>query len=156
MDIQTYRYGVCGASNTALDIFLYFVSYNFILNKQIVSLAGFSISPHIAAFLMAFSITAPAGFLLMRIVVFPESTIKGWVQLSRYFSVVALNLFLNYVLLKLFVDVMNFYPTPAKILNTALIVAITFILQKYFTFRVKKIPKKVIPRKLRKKEMVEA
>lgn len=137
LDIQTYRYGVCGACNTAFDILLYFTFYHFVLEKKMLDTGVFMISPHIAAFFMAFMISFPTGFFLMRLVVFPDSTIKGRVQLIRYFSVVLLNIFLNYALLKLFVDFCKFYPTPSKFAITVIIVGVTYLLQKHFTFKEK-------------------
>jgi hypothetical protein len=41
------------------------------------------ISPHIAAFLLAFIVSFPTGFLLMRFIVFQESALRGRVQLFR-------------------------------------------------------------------------
>jgi putative flippase GtrA len=62
MDIKTFRYLACGGGNTLLDIFLYFISYNFILDKSAVQLPFLTISPHIAAFIISFSITFPLDF----------------------------------------------------------------------------------------------
>lgn len=136
MDLQTFRYLALGGSNMLLDIFLYFISYNFILDKEIVYVPVFgAISPHIGAFILAFSITFPIGFMLMKSMVFTESVLKGRIQLFRYFSVAMLNIFLNYALLKLFVEQFGFYPTPSKILTTAVIVISTYILQRSFTFK---------------------
>jgi hypothetical protein len=36
MNKLTFRYAACGAANTTLDIFLFFISYNFIFKKQLV------------------------------------------------------------------------------------------------------------------------
>ena len=136
MDLQTFRYLAVGGSNTMLDIFLYFVSYNFVLEKKIITVPGFgAISPHIGAFIIAFAITFPIGFMLMRAMVFPNSVLRGRIQLVRYFSVAMLNIFLNYVLLKLFVEQLRFYPTPSKIITTGIIIIITFLLQRSFTFK---------------------
>ncbi len=136
MDLQTFRYLALGGSNMLLDIFFYFISYNFILDKEIVYVPVFgAISPHIGAFILAFSITFPIGFMLMKSMVFTESVLKGRIQLFRYFSVAMLNIFLNYALLKLFVEQFGFYPTPSKILTTAVIVISTYILQRSFTFK---------------------
>ena len=54
MPLQTFRYAACGGGNTALNIIIYFVSYNFVLKKEIVHLPIVAISPHIAAFIIAF------------------------------------------------------------------------------------------------------
>ena len=52
----------CGAANTTLDIFLFFISYNFIFKKQLVELPFVTISPYIAAFMLSFIFTFPLGF----------------------------------------------------------------------------------------------
>lgn len=134
--LDTFTYAVCGASNTAFDIFLYFISYNFILQKQIVDLGFVAISPHIAAFIIAFCITFPTGFLLNKYITFTESKLRGIRQLFRYGLVVLANVGINYVFLKLFVEVFYWYPTPSKIVTTGIAIVFSFFAQKYFTFRV--------------------
>lgn len=137
LTLQTYRYGVCGGANTGFDILLYFVFYNFVLQKQNLEFAGLVLTPHIAAFFLAFFISFPTGFILMRLVVFPQSVLRKRIQLIRYFLVVVLNTVMNYALLKLFVEVMHIYPTVSKILNTVIIVTVTYLLQRKFTFKEK-------------------
>ena len=136
MDLQTYRFLACGGTNVAIEIVLYFISFHFILEKQILYLPfGIAISAHIAAFLMSFSMSFPLGFLLMSKVAFPGSALRGRTQLIRYFSVVMLNLMLNYVLLKILVEQLGIYPTPAKLLTTLVIILVSFVLQKNYTFK---------------------
>jgi putative flippase GtrA len=135
MDRKTFRYMACGGGNTLLDIFIYFISYNFVLKKEVIELPFVAISPHIGAFIIAFSVTFPIGFLLMRYVVFPDSTVRGRIQLVRYFLMVAVCILLNYVFLKLFVEQFHFYPTIAKILTTFIVVAFSYLSQRHFTFK---------------------
>lgn len=133
-DKQTFRYAACGGGNTLLDIFLYFVSYNFILQKKVVETPLIAISPHIAAFVMAFVITFPIGFFLMRSVVFTESNLRGRVQLVRYFSVVMVSLLLNYIFIKVMVEYFHFYPTIAKIITTGVVIVFSYFSQRKFSF----------------------
>ncbi|MGQ7868930.1 GtrA family protein [Sunxiuqinia sp. sy24] len=136
LDLQTFRYLAVGGANTLLDIFLYFISYNFIIDKQIVHLSSqVAISPHIAAFIIAFLITFPLGFMLMRGLVFPDSIIRGRIQLVRYFSVAMLNIILNYVLLRLLVEQFHFFPTVSKIITTGIVIIVSYLLQRFFTFK---------------------
>lgn len=136
LDKQTFRYAAAGGSNTLFDIVLYFVTYNFILQKKIVRLEWIAISPHIGAFLLTFPITFVSGFLLSRYVVFPETTgVRKRIQLSRYLAVVMACIFLNYVFLKLFVEGMGWWPLPAKLATTVLVVAFSYFSQKNFAFR---------------------
>jgi putative flippase GtrA len=135
MPIQTFRYAACGGGNTLLDIFLYFLSYNFILQKQIIFTPLGAISPHIAAFLMSFAISFPTGYLLNRFIVFPGSILRGRVQLLRYFILVLVCVYLNYIFIKLFVEHFHIFPTVSKMLTTVIVVSFSYFTQKYFTFK---------------------
>lgn len=135
MPLQTFRYAVCGGGNTLLDIFIYFISYNFIFAREIVYTPVGAISPYIAAFFLAFAISFPTGFYLNRNVVFPGSTLRGRVQLWRYFLLVVVCIALNYIFIKLFVEQFHIYPTVAKVLTTVIVISFSFVTQKYFTFR---------------------
>lgn len=42
--LETFRYAATGGFNTVLDILLYFICYNFILDKHVVDLGIVSIS----------------------------------------------------------------------------------------------------------------
>lgn len=138
MPIQTFRYAATGGANTAFDIVLYFVFYNFVLQKELVDLGFIAISPHIAAFFMSFAITFPTGFLLAKFITFTESELRGRVQLFRYGLTVLMSIFLNYIFLKLFVEYIGIYPTVSKIITTGIVIVFSFLSQKYFTFKVKK------------------
>lgn len=136
---QTYYYAACGGFNMLLDLVLYFIAFNFIFQKQVVHLTEYiAFEPYIAAFLFAFIITFPTGFALSKYVVWTESTIKGRVQLFRYFLLVITNLVLNYVLLKFFIEILHFYPTIAKFFTIVIVVLFSYLTQKHFTFRVEK------------------
>jgi putative flippase GtrA len=137
MPLQTYRYAACGGGNTALNILVFFVAHNFLFKNQVFHLAFFALSPHIAAFLLAFCITFPTGFYLSMFVVFQGSYLRRRVQFLRYFMVVIACVFFNYMFLKLFVDIMGWYPTPALIVTTCFVVLFSYVAQRFFSFRVK-------------------
>ena len=89
--------------------------------------------------MISFSISFPIGFALSKYIVFPESNLKGRIQLFRYAVLVGMCIILNYVFLKLFVEVCHIFPTPSKILTTALVAIFSYISQRRFTFKVKTI-----------------
>jgi putative flippase GtrA len=136
MPLQTFRYAACGGGNVLLDITLYFIAYNFILQKQELHIGPMAFKPHVAAFLMSLAVTLPVGFMLSRYVVWTASEVRGRVQLFRYTLVVLGNVLLNYVCIKLFVEYLHFYPTVAKICTTAIAIAFSYLGQKRFTFKV--------------------
>ena len=139
MPEQTFRYAVCGGSNMLLDIFLFYISFNFILQKKVLDLGFIVLKPYNAALGMAFCITFPLGFVLNKYLVFSDSYLRGYTQLFRYLLIVLINLFLNYLILNLMVQYFHFYPTISKIFATIIIVTFSFLSQKHFTFREKKV-----------------
>ena len=138
MPVRTFRYAVCGGSNMFLDIFIYYISYNFILHKQVLDLGFIAFKPHIAALWMSFIISFPMGFLLSKYIVFTASQLRGRIQLFRYLLIVGVNLILNYAFLKTLVEYLGFYPTIARIFTTCIIVTFSFLSQKHFTFKERK------------------
>jgi putative flippase GtrA len=133
--IETFRYAATGGGNLVLDILLYFLVFHYVLFGQNLDLGFVVISPHIAAFLIVFPITFTTGFLLAKYITFTQSPLRGRKQLVRYALSVGGSIFLNYILLKLFVEYFHIYPTPSKMLTTAIVVVYSYIVQKYFTFR---------------------
>tara|TARA_B100000795_G_scaffold270052_1_gene262266 strand:+ start:13804 stop:14277 length:474 start_codon:yes stop_codon:yes gene_type:complete len=135
MPLKTYRYAVCGGSNFVFDTVLYFIFYNFIFAKENMDAGLFVLSPHIASLFAVYPITLLSGFLLNKYITFTSSNLKGTVQLKRYILVSIGSLFIVYLFMKVFVDVVGIYPTPAKILTTILAVIYSYILQNKFSFK---------------------
>lgn len=133
--LETFRYAATGGANTTLDIFLYFLCYNFILGKKVVDLQIVSISPHIAAFLIVFPITFFTGFLLAKYITFTSSEIRGRTQLARYVISVSGSIFLNYVLLKALVEFGGLWPTLSKLITTVVVIVYSYFVQRFYTFK---------------------
>ena len=138
MPLQTFRYAVCGGANTLLDIFIYFISFHFILKKEVLYTPVAAISPHIAAFMIAFLVSFPLGYLLNRYIVFTGSSLRGRIQFMRYFLLVLVCILLNYVFIKFFVEQMGIFPTVSKIFTTVIVISFSYFTQKYFTFKVER------------------
>jgi Predicted membrane protein len=136
MTPQVYRYGACGGANVVFDWVLYFCVYNYFFKHSLVELGFMTLSPHIATLIVIFPVTTLSGFLLQKYVTFTASSdLRGRVQLMRYLLIVMANLLINYIGLKLFVDGLNFYPTPSKMIITVFTVICSYIGQKKFTFK---------------------
>ncbi len=133
--IQIFRYGVSGGANMVLDWVLYFLVHNFVFCHQVVHVGPIAISAHIASFIIVFPITLFTGFWLAKYISFKESKIESKTQAIRYISVVLANILINYLCLKLFVDVCCFYPTPSKMLTTFITVVFSYVMQKFYTFK---------------------
>lgn len=132
---EIFRYAFTGGLNTLFDLLLYFVTYRYILDRQIVDLGFVAISPHIAAFLIVFPITFMSGFILAKYVTFSASELRGRIQLFRYGITVFGAIILNYVFLKLFVEYFGWYATFSKGVTTVIVVIYSYLSQRYFSFK---------------------
>ena len=132
---QLFRYGFCGVANMALDSIWYFLIYQFIIRKQFIDLGFVTISPHIASLILVFPITFFTGFWLNRHVAFKSTEVKSSRQMFRYALTVVGAILLNYVCMKIFVEVCGIWATPSKMLTTIISAVYSFLAAKYYTFR---------------------
>jgi len=144
MPLQTFRYAACGGGNTLLDLAIFYISFTYILPKDFVHLPLLTLKSYNLALFMAFCVSFPNGFFLMRTIVYPESNLRGRVQAFRYFVQVITCMLLNYLFINLFVLYMHIYPTIARIPTAAIVVTFSYLSQKHFSFRVKRSPGQVV------------
>lgn len=130
-----FAYGLCGASNMVLDTLWYFVIYHYIIAERFIDLSFVVVSPHIASLILVFPITFFTGFWLNRNIAFRVTEFSSRRQLIRYALSVIGSILINYACMKLFVEQLNIWPTPSKILTTIISVAYSYLIGKYYTFR---------------------
>lgn len=136
--LQTFRYAVCGGSNAALNLLIFFLSYNFLFTDTVTYLLGFSITRYIMAYLVALSVSFPVGFCLNKFIVFQQSNLKARTQLIRYASLTVSNIFLDYFLLHLLVGYWGLWATPSQAFIIVLLSLISYFYQTYFSFKTEK------------------
>ena len=132
---DVFGYALCGGVNMLLDAIWYFVICHYIVDAQYINAGLFTISPHIMSLIIVFPITFFTGFLLNRYVAFQATEQPGGKQLKRYAISVVGSIIINYVCMKLFVEYLNIWPTPSKLLTTIVSITYSFLAAKYFTFR---------------------
>jgi len=135
MNIQFFRYGATGAGNLVFDWILYFIIYNFVLQKQMLNLGIVTLSSHIATKFIEFPVIFMSGFMLQKYVTFTDSTNRGHEQIFRYLLIAFINIGLNYAGLKLFFDVLHVYASISNVIVTILITVFSYFSQKKFTFK---------------------
>jgi putative flippase GtrA len=133
--LQTFRYAACGGGNTVLGFLLYTIGIKLLFKGRIFDLGFYAFEPHTASLLFAFLINFPVGFFLMKYVVFVDSTIRGRVQLFRYFFVFVSNLFINYLLLKVLIEYLHLDAIIAQVIATVVVITTSYILQRHFSFK---------------------
>ena len=132
---QVFRYLSCGGITALLDAVWYYIIYHYIVCEQFIDLGFVVISPHISALCIVFPITFFTGFWLNRNVAFQVTQISTLPQLAKYALTVVGSILLNYVCMKLFVEVCGIWATPSKIITTTICAIYSFLVGRYFTFK---------------------
>ena len=138
MKPQIFRYAVCGSSNVLLSFASFTILFQYIIKAKVIDLGFYSIESYNVALFVSSMFSFIYGFLLLKYIVFDESNLKGRVQLFRYFLSYISNLCINYILLKVLVRYFGLYPVLAQVIVTVIIIILSYLTQRYFTFRVKK------------------
>ncbi len=133
---HTFKYLACGVGNYfILDTLLYFVLYNYVVGHRFYDLWIVTISPHVLAMIILFPIIFFTGFWLNRHVAFEATEQRARVQVVKYaFSIVG-SLLISYVVLKLLVEVVGIWPSPAKGMSSVITAMYSYFAARYFTFR---------------------
>ena len=135
MPLDLFRYGCCGGLNLALEWVLYYVFYHFVFHGEVFDLGFIAFTPHIAAFVFKFPITFLTGFWLARHISFSGSTLRGRTQIVRYLLVTVGNILINYLGLKLFVEVFQWWPTISYVIISIICVTFSYLTNKFYSFR---------------------
>ena len=129
-----FRYAACGAGNMVLDVVWYYIIYHYIVALRYIDLGVVVMSPHVASLVVVFPITFFTGFLLNRYVAFRATAQRSGKQLVRYALSVVGSILLNYILMKLFVELCHIWPTISKMMTTAIVAIYSFLAARYFSF----------------------
>ncbi len=135
MTLQFFRYGAVGGFNLLVDWTLYFIIYQFVLEKNLVDFGFVAMSSHIATLGIKFPVMLLFGFLMQKYITFSASEIRGRVQLLRYSLVVVLNLIISYIGIKFLVESVHLYPSLSNMIVTLFTIVISYLSQKHFTFK---------------------
>ena len=139
MPLDLFRYGFCGGLNLALEWVLYYVFYHYVFHAKMFDLGFIAFTPHIAAFVFKFPITFLTGFWLARHISFSGSTLRGRTQIVRYLLVTVGNILINYLGLKLFVEVFQWWPTISYVIISIICVTFSYLTNKFYSFKKNKI-----------------
>lgn len=134
--IQLFRYGITGSANLVFDWLMYFLIYNFVLRQEMLNLGIITLSSHIAAMSIKIPIVLCSGFFLQKYVTFSNSNLTGKTQLLRYSTVFFTNLIINYLGLKIFVDLLDLWPTPSNMIISIITIILSYFSQKHYTFKI--------------------
>lgn len=133
MPYQVYAYLAVGAANTLLNIGLFVVLY--------LALANTILAVELAT-VVSFAVTVITGFWLSKSFAFTEAgneKKEAQKQFGKYFLVSLQGQFSDYLITKGLIILLLMNATIAYLLSTVIMLFLTYFLQKYFTFKNKKI-----------------
>lgn len=139
--LQFFRYGVSGTLNLLFSFVSFFVIYQYVIQKRMLSMGFVTMSGHTAAVIINFALTTFTGFLLQKYVTFTASDLKGRKQLARYVQVASVNLLINYLGMKFLFEVIGIFPSISNAIIAVFTTILSYFLQKKYTFRIKKVQK---------------
>lgn len=129
MPYQVFAYLSVGAANTLLNIGLFILLY-LVLAKLIIAVE--------IATVISFGLTVFTGFWLNKNFAFTDSdNSKKQVhkQFGKYFLVSLQGQFTDYLITKMLIVILYINPTIAYLISTVIMLSVTYVLQKYYTFR---------------------
>jgi len=120
-----------------LNILIYDLAYSLIFHKTDVHLfANTFLTARVGAYVVAFCISFPAGFVMSRHIVFPESNLHGRVQLFRYALATVSFIALTYGLIQLFAYMLPMvHPAISYTFICIITAVLSYISQRTFTFK---------------------
>ena len=135
---QTFRYLVCGGTNTLMGMVCFSVIYNFVLHgHDITILTALPITARVATLFMTFCVNVPFGFVLSSYIVFPESQINTKVQFVRYTGAAISFIVIAYLLTKFFAFAIPLVRADIANIFVSMITAVlSYLSQRFYTFKI--------------------
>lgn len=138
---KIFRYFVAAGLATWVDICVYFLAYNYLYKKLDFDLFGlFVVSAPSASLMLSYTIGLLTNFTITKMLVFKESELATYKQLFRYVIVAVFVLALNYIMMRFLIRQLDWYPTIARAVSAISIGALSFIIHKSFSFKMKAKP----------------
>jgi putative flippase GtrA len=136
LKLKVVRYFFAAITATVVDVTVYFLAYNYIIQKRDLPLGFITITAPTIALGISFCFGISTNFTLTKLFVFKESDLRTRYQFIRYVVVALSMLFLNYVLMSILIRQFGWYPTPSRAFAAISIGVLSFTLHKIYSFRV--------------------
>ena len=137
LDNKIVRYFFSAGIATVVDVTVYFLAFNFIYEKQDIHLFNLvTLSAPTGSLMLSYTCGLMTNFLITKYLVFTESDLRGIHQLARYVMVAMVILLLNYFFMSFLIKVLEWFPTIARIVSAITIGMLSFVIHKFYSFRV--------------------
>ncbi len=136
--LRVVRYFFTAITATSVDVFAYFLTYNYVIRKNDFHIADhFTIGAPTVALMISFCFGLVTNFTLTRKFVFTESDLRVRHQLMRYTAVALGALVMNYFLMNFLIREFQWYPTLSRAAAAVSVGVISFMVHKTFSFTIK-------------------
>jgi putative flippase GtrA len=138
LQMQLVRYVIAAGTAFVVDVAVYFVLLHFILTtNQYITLLGNVIELRAAmlALLISFTCGLFTNFYMSKLFVFKAKVNNTRRHFARFVGVAIVTFIGNYFLMRFFIEVVNLYPTPARMLSACTFAMCSFAMHKFFSFR---------------------
>lgn len=140
---KVFRYFISAGLATWVDVTVYFLAYNYLYEKTDIELFGvYTVSAPTASLILSYTIGLLTNFTITKFLVFKESELETHKQLFRYVLVALVVLGLNYLLMRILIRQLDWYPTIARAFSALTIGVLSFVVHKTFSFKVGKESKR--------------
>jgi putative flippase GtrA len=135
--LKVVRYFFAAATATLVDVWVYFIAFNYIYDKQNINFFGiYTFAAPTASLILSYTCGLITNFLITKFLVFTNSDLKTWHQFLRFVLVALGVLALNYGVMTFLIKHFEWYPTIARAVSAISIGALSFMVHKTFSFRV--------------------
>lgn len=135
--LKVVRYFFAAAVATLVDIWIYFIAFNYIYDKQNINFLGiYAFSAPTASLILSYTCGLITNFLITKFLVFTNSDLKTWQQFTRFVFVAIGVLCLNYGLMTFLINKLEWYPTISRAVSAVSVGVLSFVVHKTFSFRV--------------------
>lgn len=136
LKLKVVRYFFTAITATVVDVSVYFLAYNYVIQKRDMHLDLLTITAPTLSLGISFCFGITTNFTLTKLFVFKESDLRTRYQFIRYIMVALAMLVLNYVLMSILIRQIGWYPTPSRAFAAISIGVLSFTLHKLYSFRV--------------------
>lgn len=137
LQLQLVRYIIAAGTAFTVDITVYFIALHFFITDQSIMLFGNVIQLRAAMLSLVVSFTCGlfTNYYMSKLFVFKSIENNNRKNFMR-FVVVALVTFVgNYFLMRFFLEIAHFYPTPARFVAACIFSMFSFGMHKFFSFK---------------------
>lgn len=137
LQMQLVRYVIAAGTAFTVDVVVYFIMLHFFISDKIITIFNTPITLRAAMLSLVVSFTCGlfTNFYMSNLFVFKAVDNRTNKHFARFVVVAMVTFVGNYFLMRFFIEVVHFYPTPARILSACVFAMFSFTMHKFFSFR---------------------